>query len=502
VAGYICEERRNTCGAVWSVLSTILPGARVLKKVFKIVGWLCVGVVGLIVLLYAGLLFINRHDSPPSEAILRMEALSKPKVPDAQNGYFILLGLDAPPGEDAQAYGLKRWNKNVEASKKNMSDALKADTEERDRVRKAHWGNMPIDLGPKDQCPTRLEKCFDPDVQVDAIRKMVRPYEPRLARLQSYTGAAQCEEPTNILFVGEFAVPELKVMLLSASLSRQSGDIAKAKAELRSAMAFVLKQSNCGRTLVSSMIGVAQASSLIEFVNAWLDRFPGDAMLIQSEISPRLVEIENELREALVRSCEGEFAISKSVYDATSRGFTLFETSADFSPYDRVQNTITKPLWLSQDTQNELASQVERRRKMFSTPGHSLDEAILDETAFSNAQGERAFSITSLYGRNPVGKIVSALSAGAYNDYPKRNYDGIARLRLLRVKIEALALAGEGKKVDNPATVLGERGFNPHTNAPFDWNAETKTLSFTPKHPRTDGPTKLSAVKIDTAGLR
>jgi hypothetical protein len=474
----------------------------VLKKVLKIVGWLCAGVVGLIVVLYAGLLFINRHDSPPSEAFLRMEALSKPKVLDAQNGYFILLGLDAPPGEDAQAYGLKRWNKNVEASKKNMSDALKADTEERDRVRTAHWGNMPTDLGPKDQCPTRLEKCFDPDVQADAVRKMVVPYLPRIARLQAYRDAGQCEEQTNMLFMGEFAVPELKVMLLSASLSRQSGDMAKANAELRSAMAFVQKQSRCGRTLVSSMIGVAQASILVEFVNAWLDRYPGDAALIRSEISPQVVEIESELREALVRSCEGEFAISKSVFDATSSGFTSLGTSADLSLVDRVQNAITKPLWLNQDTQNEVASQSERRRKFFATPGHLLDEAIRDETVFSNAQGERAFSITSLYGRNPVGKIVSALSAGAYNDYPKRNYDGIARLRLLRVKIEALALAGEGKKVDNPATVLGERGFNPHTNASFDWNAETKTLSFTPKYPRADGPAKLSAVKIDTTGLR
>jgi hypothetical protein len=473
-----------------------------MKKALKIVGWLCAGVVGLIVLLYAGLLFINRHDSPPSEAFLRMEVLSKPKVPDAQNGHFILLGLDAPPREDALAYGLKRWNKNVEASKKNMSDALKADTEERDRVRKAHWGNMPTDLGLKDQCPTRLEKCFDPDVKVDAVRKMVVPYLPRLARLQAYTDATQCEEPTNMLFMGEFAMPEFKVMLLSASLSRQSGDIAKANAELRSAMAFVQKQSRCGRTLVSSMIGVAQASTLVEFVNAWLDRYPGDAVLIRSEISPQVVDIQSELREALVRSCEGEFAISKSVFDATSSGFTSLGTSADLSLFDRVQNAITKPLWLNQDTQNEVASQSERRRKLFATPGHLLDEAVRGETVLATVQGERAFSITSLYGRNPVGKIVGALSVGAYNDYPKRNLDAIARLRLLRVKIEALAMATEGKKLDNSATALGEPGFNPHTNAPFDWNAETKTLSFTPKSPRSDGPTKLAAVKIDTTGLR
>lgn len=114
--------------------------------------------------LHVGLLFSTRNDSPPSEALLRMEALSKPKAPDAQNGYFILLGLDAPPGVDAQAYGLKPWNKNNEASNKNMSDTLKTDTEKKDQVRKAHWGNMPTDLGPEDQCPTRLEKCFDPDV--------------------------------------------------------------------------------------------------------------------------------------------------------------------------------------------------------------------------------------------------------------------------------------------------------------------------------------------------
>jgi hypothetical protein len=496
------RERRNTCGAVCSVLSTILPGARVLKKVFKIVGWFCAGIVGLIVLLYAGLLFINRNDSPPSEAFLRMEALSKPKVPDAQNGYFILLGLDAPPGEDALAYGVTRLNSVLAVATSSPPDAIKVDSAAQESNRATHWRNMPNVLGPKGDCPTQVERCFREGVNITALRALVAPYEPRLARVRAYVDAPLCEDHSQIFLVGEFAIPEFKVILLLAALDRQSGDTAKAIAKLRFAVDFTRRQANCGNTLVSAMIGVAQAAILTEFLNAWLDRFPTDSALLRIETSPQVFAFETVLSEALVRSPIGEFASGKSIIDSTSAKLASPLYGEEQTVLQNVMGKLVEPLWLKQDTHNERAEQMERLARLFSTPGHQAERVWQAHYVVATKEADRVLYFGGFYGRNPSGKILNAITGSTYREYAFRQYDAIARLRLLRVKIEALALASKGKKLDNPATALGEPGYNPHTNAPFDWNAETKTLSFTPKHPRTDGPTKLSALKIDTAGLR
>jgi hypothetical protein len=417
-----------------------------MKKVIKIVGWLCAAIVGLIVLLYAVLLFINRNDSPPSDAFLRMEALSKPKVADAQNGYFILLGLDAPPGGDAHAYGVARLNSGLVVFTSGSSDAMKADSEAIEGNRAAHWRNMPTVLGPKDDCPTQLERCFREGVNVAALRALVAPYEPRLARLRAYVDAPFCEDRSQFFLVGEFAIPELKVILLLAALDRQSGDTAKAIAKLRFASDFTRRQANCGNILASAMIGVAQAAILTEFLNAWVERHPTDSTLLRSEIAPQVFAFETALSEALVRSPVGEFASGKAIIDSTSAKLASPLHSQDQTVLQNLMEKLTEPLWLKQDTHNKRAEQMEELARLYALPGHQAERVWQEHYAMATKDADRVLYFGGFYGRNPAGKVLNAITGSTYRDYAFRKYDGIARLRLLRVKIEALALASEGKK--------------------------------------------------------
>ena len=64
------------------------------------------GVLTLLVVLVVALLLVNIQDEeliPQAAALLK---LAEPTVPQADNGYPDLIGLNAPPGEDAHQWGL------------------------------------------------------------------------------------------------------------------------------------------------------------------------------------------------------------------------------------------------------------------------------------------------------------------------------------------------------------------------------------------------------------
>ncbi|HET8697672.1 MAG TPA: hypothetical protein VFO94_09315, partial [Gammaproteobacteria bacterium] len=81
-----------------------------LRKLVKIVAWTAGGIVGLAVLLYATALAINRHDSEPSPAAVRLSSLyrERPAVADADNAYVYFMGFHAPRDRDPFEVGRAR----------------------------------------------------------------------------------------------------------------------------------------------------------------------------------------------------------------------------------------------------------------------------------------------------------------------------------------------------------------------------------------------------------
>jgi hypothetical protein len=467
-------------------------------KVLKGLGWLVTGCALLALLAYAWLLWLNRKDEPPSAAYLQLVERAKPKVPDAENGFFILAGMDAPPGADVHSHGVSVWKKAIEPITPAPPTADSNNNVESDRTK--YWRTLPQWTMAENQCPYSLQACTETEEKRSATQAKLTAYAPRFERIDAFMAMPRCEEQTHFqAFSLSFSAhQEFVAMITAAWEARQSQSDPKVWTNaLERTFSLHEKLDDCGRTLVSTMLGVARASTLSKFLSDWVDVIPSDDVILNERFGARLLRFERSLQPSLVRSIEGEFASGETVMDSIKGTMSVFHlptTEPDW--IEQISNSISAPLWQPQATRNRFARDALDRADLYRAEAPNLESVISSHQARVVDATQTQFILSLFTQPNPIGRVISDIALPAYSDYALRTHDAIARVRLVRVKLAALA---NTNKPENPALALGEGGYNPYTNAPFDWNAQTRTLSFTPKDKPNNNPLRSwSSVKVGT----
>lgn len=99
-----------------------------MKRLFRITGALLLTLAGMVAILYAFMLVVNRSDRPPSAAASRLDQVvaQLAQARDQDNGFVPVMGFDAGVGQDPVALGMQRiaWTRQVTA--KNNADLPRA----------------------------------------------------------------------------------------------------------------------------------------------------------------------------------------------------------------------------------------------------------------------------------------------------------------------------------------------------------------------------------------
>jgi hypothetical protein len=362
-----------------------------------------------------------------------------------------------------------------------------------EEAKQKHWSHLVNAMAQAKEhaCPRKPEACFTSDENGPQTLAAFEAYAPRIERLREFTRAAQCEERYHFSAFHQFAAEEFRLMLAAAAIARRGGRTDEAIATLQGAVRFRVAASACGRALVAAMIANAQSVQIGRVVNAWLDAYPQDASKLNATLGSALFDLEAQLQPALARATIHEFALKEQIMaDMVRNGFNVLG-----------HQTWTQRMWhrfgafffLRQATENDSAALATAwERWVVATPAR-WDEAVTQyQREVATVARPEVGLLTFLFSRNGVGKVLHAIALPSYEDIVLRTHDAVSSLRLVSVKLSALA----GGNSATPAQALGAAGFNPHTDAPFAWDANTRTLSFTPKQRSPNERSTLVSVKL------
>jgi len=460
-----------------------------LRRCLQALGWLALAVGSMAAIFLAALIAANWRDDPLNEAAQKALQYTPPTEQALEdNGYLILLGLDAPTQGDAVAnavtLGRQRLGREIE----------------RRRWVEAHGDatdGMPPTLPGKDngddvlpkrlRCPADATNCFgwygDHRAEIDAL---AQANQAQLQRLAAAARAKQFSNPAPFYLVNElppFArlIRAHELWLAQASLHwareqpQQTMDIARQAVQLR------IRLASSSNSLITSMIALAMQHRELRWLNDASARLTPQ---IPAPVSKGIEELLSTPPSSLRHALEGEKQFAASV---------LYSQKHATWGQDLLSNT---GIWafLPQQTLNMSIENLQHMQALSDLPAHQL------EAAFSNArqkwQEDNACGASWMRLRNAAGLCMAAIATLSYQGYVLRvaDMDGYRRLVLLqhRAAAQRIALA------DMPAWLAESPPElrNPYTLQPMQWDAATGSLVFEGHEKQTQNPDQSPVYRI------
>lgn len=471
-----------------------------LRRCLKALGWLALATGSVAAIFLATLIAANWRDDPLSEAAQQALRYTPPTEPDLEdNGYLILLGLDAPAQGDAVADAIALGRQRL------------AREIERRRWVEAHGDvtdGMPPALPVQDssdavlpkrlRCPADATNCFGwhsgRQAEIDIL---VQANQAQLQRLAAAARAAQFSNPAPFYLVNElppFAqlVRAHELWLAQASLHwtrgqpQQAMDIARQAVQLRSRLA------SSSNSLIASMIALALQHRELRWLSDASARLtPQTPAPVSKGIEKLLSTPPGSLRLAL----EGEKQLTASVLNSVKYP-ALSTTPGEEQPalWQRRWNGVIGLTYLPNHTLNLSIRNLQQVQTIGDLPAQRLEAAFSDHLR----QWADDYPCGALWRhlRNAVGLCTATISTPSYQGYAQRiaDMEGYRRLVLLqhRATVQRIALADMPVWLaDSPPEL-----HNPYTLQPMQWDAATGSLVFEGREKQTQNPNQSPVYRI------
>lgn len=391
----------------------------------------------------------------------RAAAFGKPRpstVPEAENGYFALLAIDAPQGADGMAYA-RAWLDETRAAAHERRRPLRPPREQAKRP---------------DPCDPIDRSCFTV-VRENAgqIKGQLAMFAGDLARYEALVSSRRFEEVLDYPFGLESDFPSYaslaraqRAYLLRAALDFEAGRVEKAMAALEREFAWQRLFLRESRLLVSKMVAARNYWRDLMFVRSLLET--GSAKLAPE--LPRLQKMLRPLDEAvqsLSRVAETEFGFVGAAYSGISPnkddirqivGWYVFGTALLYQPKATMNHAYRYYSKLGDVVLAAPAHRVLSESKAFSESWHDLP--------------------WWRYIYNPVGKMLMSVAMPAWEDYPLRMHDLDALNRLVALRVELLVSKATASQIAERVAASDRRFHDPYSRNPMTWDGERKCLYF------------------------
>ena len=447
-------------------------------KILTILKWLAVilfTLAGLAPLTFVAINWADEKLSPEGEALLRAP---ESKVADAANGYYVLLGMNAPADANALETGRK-----IQAARDRLyrEDPLRQNFDAPDLLPAV--GTSP-ELGfDKLRCPMQGNNCVNRYLaQAPLVREQMRVHALSLARYGQMMQLPGYEEKpipspyaplANYQAVTRAAELELAGAVLDVDAGRDAAGLAKIAAGIAYHRQLLAGSSG----LLTRMISVSMLRRELQVLSELIERKPALAQsqrkLFQRLLAP-LTPQENDLRPAIAVEARSLATMLQLMPEMMKRqgggkpGFMggLSETwAARFIYLPNASINRLTPYWSAiAGLGHGSAATYEQRKQQFA----------------QSPTGQRKWSggVEWNYVRNPMGKILAGIALPEMGTYIERvhDLDGYIRLVSLQVAIRAeqVAPAAIGEFADKAVPEMCD----PYTGMPMGWDAASSSLWF------------------------
>ena len=392
----------------------------------KIIATLVGGLLAVVVLVYLILLFINRHDQPPSQEALRFAALyrDRPPVANVDNGFI-----------DAMDFFTSEKPERSPAVQRLVDACRVVD----------HACVVTLEGTDKavDEWFASEQRLFDRyrTLLSHSGWRQLKPFEVT-ARLPSYGTISQGQ----------------RLLLLRARTLAGRGDVTGVRDLLAEDARFWRMVLESSDLLIDKMIAVAALNRHFGVGNLVLRRLPAEKAM---EAMPReWIQEITPAERSMTRALVGEWEFFNA---------SLRKTKAN-------EPLIYRPLFQPQDTSNKLASMLARAAHDLNAPYAQYPQVLDRMGAESNHAPAELGLFADLY--NLIGAMMTNVpDAYNYARYGARvaDVEGVRRAAVLATTLRSRAVAA----ADVPAQLAASEIRMPYTNGPFAWDLKENAIVFT-----------------------
>ena len=456
-------------------------------KMLTILKWLAAVLLSLLMLVPVVFFAVNWADeelSPEGQALLRGPAA---RVADADNGYFVLLGMDAPADANALEAGRK-----VQATRERMyqEDPL--------RQSFASPGLPPVagtspDLGfEKVRCAMQGGNCVGRYLaSAVLVREQLQVHAVALGRYRQMMGLAGYEErtipsPFAPLLNYEVLSRAAELQLAGAVLDIREGREQEGLATLAAEITYhrrLLATAGLLTRMVSAALLRRDFRVLSEVIESRPDLVQSQQELLRPLLAP-LNQQENDLRPAMAAEARSAATMLNLMLETMKRqGIDKGDARSG-----RGEDWFSRKVYLPNSSINALVPYWSAVAELVHGSPAGYEERKQQYAQSPATRRKKPFAFDWTYVRNPMGKIMSAFAKPDVADNIERvhDLDGYIRLVALQAAIrrEQIPPVAIGAYVDLAAANLR----NPYTGAPMGWDAASSSLLFEGHQRATSNP--------------
>lgn len=439
----------------------------------------------LLVLCIAALVAANWRDDPLTPEAARLLAPPAPPASGASNAYYVLMGMDAPEGEDALAAGW-RWHSDID--RQFRENPARTDYSEPPRIKTTclrestptcDWGKL--------HCPLKGADCVnfylsekDRGQRFMAEQSVLRQRYQEFSRIPVFDEPPMCSMYMPIPSY-RFMAQAAEMNLMAAVLDFDKGDLAAGAQTLMQEIRVHLRLLANGSLLVTKMIAVSMLRRDYAVLSDAIEHWPPLAR--QAELTEAwhpLSAREYDLRptiasEAILQA----YSLSEWIQSQQKLHFAEFARQAMKEPYRSPWYvTLSSYFILPHATLNTFARWSDEDAQAIDGDAATIEA----RHAAQIARREREFDQISPWSswrfiRNPGGKILLFVGTD-YFTYAERihDIDGYIRLVVLQAAL---------RRDDVPLTEVADymQHVAPDLRNPYDgqlmrWDAASNTISF------------------------
>jgi hypothetical protein len=473
---------------------------RILSRFWRALGWLLLTVAVLAATLVAALWWANRHDDPlrpEVAAALRFE----PPTPEAMrgNGYFVMLGLGAPAGEDAFDAGQRFF-----AAQMRGYELLQRTGEIKSFIADA-WPHQLVDMAPM-HCTAAVKDCYAHYLaHADAIRSALSGQAPLVERYLSLLDTPVYEEilPPYIgldspYYADAVAASELTGAHAALLLNEHRLDEGL---ELLGRNAQLHERLMAGsRTTLGAMIALAIDMRQQRLIGDALRHLPAMAKTHENALYLALQPLPTSIAPALdgeLRYAIGsgqrlpEPKCGSSVPEVFQLGDFVF----------RCADLLLRPLaYLPHATLNQIYRNKGAGVELAQLSADQFDQtaaAVVERTiqAADNDPNRTWLALRNAWGRY----FMRGTGPTEHISYIERFHDIEGHRRLLRLQIAALHDGVPPEQMPGWLAAQPPELRNPYTLQPMGWDAATQSLVFEGRQPQTQNPEPRNVYRVRLA---
>jgi len=448
---------------------------RVLRVLRRIALW---GALALFALFLAAL-GINAFDERPSPQALALLQPPENRYRPEENIYVALAGFDAPAGQSVVAAGqakIAHYNERVDSMLRDPTSGL-ASLPAADPAGLKFEGSIDC-CGPRE--PSFWGSLRANAAQIEQLVTQNRELYQRYLALFDLPGYYETARPSYMVPLYRVPTAVQNLFLASTSLQMQSGDDAQTQAALKRLHQDIHlwhRMLTGEGVLISKMLAVAflQTDFLI-----LADMIADPRAAIPQSMDQLLPQFE--LSDWNVSNAfAAEFRVHSFWYRQTRALTDNPWQPPDTSSAQRVWNRISTPIqgqFFKLNATENLDARLMNELAEF---------AALDPSTFSTEQARYRkwqrvntdfFSVRTVY--NPIGKILAALAAPAYENFLLRPYDAAALQRLVRLSFEIRRQRIAPSVVPQFMKLHPEWSRHPADGRSFVWTASTGEIAIQP----------------------